>query len=118
MKTRTALVLAGVGFLAMSTGIVIGVVVEWSFASSSRMGALDAIHNFHGVCNVGVGQPYQKFIHQLRVMAESGDTNRLVTVLHRADERSRDIYDVWLGVNAGGDMGGDAYEKSIDEILK
>ena len=114
MKIRTVIVLAAVGFVGMAAGIF----VEWSFASSSRMGAIDAIHNFHGVCNGGVGRPYQDFIHQLRVMAESGDTNRLVTVLRRADERSRDIYDVWLGVNAGGDIDGDAYKKSIDEVLR
>ena len=47
-------------------------------------------------------------------MAESGDTNRLVTVLRRADERSRDIDEVWLG----GGYENDFYRKSIDEILR
>jgi hypothetical protein len=91
-------------------------VVEWMFAS--WMGASSAIHSYHGICNVGVGEPYADFVHQLRIIAESGDTNRLVTVLRRADERSRDIYDVWLGAYAGGAIDSDAYKKSIDEILK
>jgi len=110
MKTRTVFVLAAVAFLVVN----IGMVVEWRFAS--WMGASSAIHNYHGICNGGVGQPYQDFIHQLRTIAESGDTNRLVTVLRRADERSRDIYDVWLGESLPEYH--EAYRKSIDEILK
>ncbi|MDB6036230.1 MAG: hypothetical protein JWM99_71 [Verrucomicrobiales bacterium] len=106
MKTRTTIVLAAVGLLV--------VVVEWRFAT--WMGATSAIHNYHGICNGGVGDPYRDFIHQLRTIAENGDTNRLVTVLRRADKRSRDIYDVWLGDSLSEYH--DAYRKSIDEILK
>lgn len=106
MKTRTVIVLATVACLV--------VVVEWRFAS--WVGASSAIHNYHGICNTGVGDPYQDFIRQLRTIAESGDTNRLVTVLRRADERSRDIYDVWLG--DGLPSYHDKYRKSINEILK
>jgi hypothetical protein len=40
----------------------------------------------------------------------------LVTVLRRADQRSRDIYDVWLG--DGLPAYHEKYRKSIDEILK
>jgi hypothetical protein len=103
MKIRTVIV---------GAAVVAAMIAEWKFASF--MSAASAIHNYHGICNGGVGQPYQDFIHQLRTMAESGDTNRLVTVLRRADERSRDIYDVWLDV---GDYGRDAYKRSIDAIL-
>ena len=110
MKIRTAIVLAAVGFVV----VVIGMVVEWRFAS--WMGASSAIHNYHGICNGGVGEPYADFMHQLRIIAESGDTNRLVTVLRRADERSRDIYDVWLGDDLPSYH--DKYRESIHEILK
>jgi hypothetical protein len=110
MKTRTVIVLAALALVV----VVIGAVVEWRFVS--WMGASGAVHNYHGICNVGVGQPYQGFIHQLRTIAESGDTNRLVSVLRRADERSRDIYDVWLGDSLPEYHR--AYRKSIDEILK
>jgi hypothetical protein len=106
MKIRTVIVLAAVALAAM--------IAEWRFAAS--MGAAQAIHNYHGICNVGVGQPYADFIHQLRTIAESGDTNRLVTVLRRADERSRDIYDVWLG--DGLPSYHEKYRKSLGEILK
>jgi hypothetical protein len=108
MKTRTVIILAAV--------VVAAMIVEGKFVAFVSAGS--AIHNYHGICNAGVGQPYQDFIHQLRTIAESGDTNRLVTVLRRADEHSRDIYDVWLGAYAGGAIDTDAYEKSIDEILK
>jgi hypothetical protein len=103
MKTRTVTILAAVAVAAMF--------FEWKFVAFTSEGS--AIHSYHGICNGGVGQPYQDFIHQLRTMAESGDTSRLVTVLRRADEHSGDIYDVWLDYDHH-----DAYRKSIDEILK
>lgn len=99
-------------------GIFLLMIAEWHFCVLVNDKSAMAIHNFHGICSSGVGQPYEKFIHQLRAMAESGDTNRLVTVLRRADERSRDIYEVWLGVYGSGAIDTDAYEKSISEILK
>jgi hypothetical protein len=102
MKTRTVIVLAVV--------VVAAMIVEWKFAAS--MGAAQAKHGYHGICNGGVGNPYADFIRELRKMAESGDTNQLATVLRRADERSRDIYDVWLYDDR------DAYRKSLDEILR
>ncbi len=114
MKTRTVTILAV--FVILAAFLVAMMIVEWKFATF--MAKNSAIHNYHGICNVGVGQPYEKFIHQLRTIAESGDTNRLTTVLRRADEHSRDIYDVWLGVDGEGAIQTDAYEKSIDEILK
>ena len=85
-------------------------IAEWKFVAF--MTEARVVHGYHGTCNGGVGQPYADFVHQLRTMAESGDTNRLVTVLRRADQRSRDIYDVWLADRR------DAYQESIREILK
>src|SRR5437016_12261745 len=103
MKIRIIIVLAVVI-------VVAAMIVEWKFAAS--MGAAYAKHGYHGICNGGVGQPYADFIRELRKMAESGDTNRLATVLRRADERSRDIYDVWLYDRRG------AYVESLHDILK
>jgi len=105
MKIRIIIVLAAVV-------VVAAMIVEWKFAAS--MGAAQAKHGYNGICNGGVGAPYADFIHRLRTIAESGDTNRLLTVLRRADERSRDIYAVWLG----GGYQNDFYRTSIDEILK
>jgi hypothetical protein len=102
MKTRTVTILAAV--------VVVAMIAEWKFASF--MSESSAIHNYHGICNVGVGQPYEDFIQQLRTIAESGDTNRLVTVLRRAQERNRDLYEVWLAGNPR------AYRESIHDILK
>jgi hypothetical protein len=102
MKTRSVIVLVVVVLAVMA--------VEWKIAAS--MGAASAIHGYHGTCNGGVGQPYGDFMRELRTLAESGDTNRLATILRRADERSRDIYDVWLYDKRN------AYRESIHEILK
>ena len=102
----------------VAVGVILMMIAEWHFCSLVNDKSAMAIQNFHGICNGGVGQPYEKFIHELRGIAESGDTNRLMMVLRRADDRSRDIYDVWLGVYVSGAVDSDAYEKSIREILK
>jgi hypothetical protein len=107
IKTRTIVIL-----VALVTATMI---VEWRLAKfQSWVEVGSAKHNYNGIFGRAVGQPYQVFIHQLRLMAESGDTNRLATVLRRADERSRDIEEVWLG----GGYENNFYQKSIDEILK
>jgi hypothetical protein len=72
----------------------------------------DTVRHFHGVCNDGVGQPYQDFIHQLRGLSESGNTKELSRVLAAADTNSLDIYSVWLYDDV------DAYRASIQKILK
>jgi hypothetical protein len=102
MKTRTVIILAAV--------VVTAMIAEWQFVAD--MTEVRVIHGYHGFCNSGIGHPYADFIHQLRTLAEKGDTDKLATVLRRADERSRDIYDVWL------DNKPDAYKESTREILK
>ena len=102
MKIRT---------VVLTAVIVAAMIGEWKLAAF--IAEARAIHGYHGICNAGVGQPYTDFIHQLRAIADSGDTNRMVVVLRRADEHSRDIYDVWLDSYRH-----DSYRKSIDEILK
>jgi len=109
IKTRTIVILAAL--LTVLVGAAIS--AEWKFVALWTRGL--AIHGYHGICNGGVGQPYADLIHELRTMADSGDTNRLATVLRRADEHSRDIYDVWLD---DFDIHHDAYRKSIEQILK
>src|SRR6266404_6050522 len=100
MKNRIIFVLAA----------AVAMIVEWQYIAFRTENV--TVRHYHGLCNVGVGQPYADFIHQLHLMSESGDTNKLASVLRRADEHSRDIYDVWLADKR------DAYQKSIDEILK
>jgi len=102
MKPRIVVVLAVLVLVAMAA--------EWKLAAFMTEARI--IHGYHGIWNGGVGQPYTDFIHQLRTISESGDTNKLATVLRRADERSRDIYDVWLADKR------DAFRESIHEILK
>ena len=89
---------------------MVAMVGEWKLAVS--MGGAYDKHEYNGIYNSGIGQPYADFIHELCRMAESGNTNRLAIVLRRADEHSLDIHRVWLYDER------DAYQKSLDEILK
>jgi hypothetical protein len=102
MKNRTIIVFAVVVLIAM--------IAEWKFVAFTTEAR--TVHGYHGTCNAGVGRPYVDFIHELRTIADSGDTNRLTIVLRRADERSGDIYDVWLANKEH------AYHESIQVILK
>jgi hypothetical protein len=52
------------------------------------------------------------------IVAYTASNGTIQNCLYRADERSRAIYDVWLGAYAVGAPNTDAYKKSIDEILK
>jgi len=90
--------------------VIVALAVKWNFVAF--MAETRAIHGYHGLCNGGVGEPYVEFVHRLRTLSESGDTNTLARVLRRADEHSRDIYGVWL------DAKPDAYRESIHEVLK
>ena len=102
IKARTIVILGVV--------IVLAMIAEWKFVSF--MTEDRTIHNYHGICNDGVGQPYADFVHELRTLSESGNTNALARVLRGADEHSRDIFEVWLANRR------DAYRESIHEILK
>jgi hypothetical protein len=110
IKTRFIVILAAAVILVM--------IAEWKYVSFATQIATEfeienhTVRYYHGLCNGGVGKPYADFIHRLRTLYESGDTNALARVLRGADERSRDIYNVWLSNNP------DAYQKSIHEILK
>ena len=83
---------------------------EWQYVASST--EVRIIRHYHGLCNGGVGQPYADFVHQLRTLQENGDTNGLARALRGADERSRDIYGVWLADKRN------VYLESTREILK
>ena len=90
--------------------IILSMIVEWQYvAISTKVGT---VHDYHGLCNSGVGRPYADFVHQLRLLQDNGDTNTLARALRGADERSRDIYDVWLFDKRN------AYLESTREILK
>jgi hypothetical protein len=96
--------------VAIATLALLGTVLEWQFASA--FGSMSTAHRYHGLCNGGVGWPYSKFVHELRTLAESGDTNRLAQILRRADDESHQMFEVWLAEKPF------AYKSSLDEILK
>ena len=98
-KTRIAVVVL----------VVVAMALEWQVARAWG-GAMTA-HYFHGLCNGGVGWPYADFIHRLRVLSDSGDSQRLNQALQAADKRSNDIFKVWLYDHQN------AYRDSLHEIL-
>jgi hypothetical protein len=79
--TKRLLVIAGVYVLCW---------VVWHEAEGSTK------HDFHGLCNTGVGRPYEEFIHRLHEAVDAGDWNTVSNMVKEADANSRDIYDVWL----------------------
>jgi hypothetical protein len=94
----------------LAVAVILAMIAEWKFVAFTTEAR--TIHNYHGICSGGVGQPYADFVHQLRTLSDSGNTNALAGALRVADERSRDIYDVWLTDKR------DAYRESIHEIFK
>ncbi len=102
IKTRT-IVIAGIGVLLL-------MVAEWRYVAWRT--EIETVREFHGLCNTGVGTPYFDFVHQLRLIQESGDTNKLARVLRGADNGSHDISLVWLHRKPL------AYKESLEKILK
>ena len=98
------------GIVFLIAVVVLAMFAEWQYFAVTREAKI--VHHFHGLCNGGVGMPYVDFIHELRVLNDSGDANALSRALRRADEHSHDIYHVWL------DDKPTAYRESTQDILK
>lgn len=105
IKTYVIIIFAGVVLSLMAA--------EWRYVGNRKAeeARIHTVREYHGLCNTGIGQPYTDFVHQVRGIYESGDTNRLGRVLRGADEHSQDIYIVWL------DGKEDAYRSSIQAVL-
>jgi len=103
IKKRTIVILA--------VAVITVMIVEGMFVAFVTEASV--VHGYHGRMNGQVGWPYADFVHQLRIRYEAGDTNALGRALRAADERSRDMFDVWLDDNRQ-----DAYCASLHEILK
>jgi hypothetical protein len=82
---------------------------EWRFARA--LGRVDAVREYHGLGNAGVGHPYQEFIKYLRTLYDSGKTKELGIALHKADNNSHVIFDVWLAPDV------EAYKNSVYKIM-
>jgi hypothetical protein len=95
--------------ISIVAALFVAMVLEWLVASG--WGRASTAHYFHGLCNGGVGWPYADFIHRLRVLSDTGDTQRLNQALQAADKRSHDMFKVWLYDKEG------AYRQSLDETL-
>jgi hypothetical protein len=93
-----------------AVSIVVAMTAEWLVASFWPRAT--TARYFHALCNTSVGQPYTDFVHRLRTLSDSGDTTRLNRALRTADERSDQIFEVWLRQNTA------AYTSSLDNILE
>ena len=105
IRIRTLVIFAvvAVGFM------VVAGAYHWSCVAGAEVATR---RHFHGLCNVGVGQPYQELMKRLRHLHETGQTEKLGRALATTDTRSPDMYDVWLSDDY------DKYRFSIQEILK
>ena len=106
IKTR---ILVGL-VIVIALAFLFTMTAEWGLASG--LAHAETGHYYHGLFNSGVGWPYKDFIHHLRTLSDSGDTNTLSRELREADERSDSIFDVWL------DDKSNAYNAGIHEKLK
>ena len=110
IKTRYIIVIIALVVVAM---IIEGKIVAKFVAIKTSFNVeTDTVRRYHALCNGGVGWPYSDLIHRLRVLSDSGDTNALSRALREADDRSRDMFEVWLAEDP------EAYRESIRKILK
>jgi hypothetical protein len=84
IKARTIVILG--------VAIMLAMIAEWKFVSFITEG--QTIHNYHGICNDGVGQPYADFVHELRSLSESG--------LTRSPERTNLPQQIYCRLNRHG----------------
>jgi hypothetical protein len=102
IKTRVIVVLI--------VAIVLAMVAEWQYVA--LVTKVNTLRYCHALFDAEVGEPYVEFIHQLRMLSDSGQADKLGQALRGADEQSLDIYNVWRSDNA------DAYASSIHKMMK
>jgi hypothetical protein len=71
------------------------------------------VHEYNGLLNGKVGQPYQELIQELLARYEAGDMDALGRALKAAEDRKYEMGHVWLNKDTP-----DAYRASVIEILK
>jgi len=71
------------------------------------------VHEYNGLLNGKVGQPYQELIQELLARYEAGDMDALGRALEATEDRKYEMGHVWLN-----DDTPDAYRASVIEILK
>jgi hypothetical protein len=71
------------------------------------------VHEYHGLLNGKVGQPYQELIQELFARYEAGDMDALGRALKAAEDQKYEMNHVWLNDNTP-----EAYRESVTRILK
>ena len=71
------------------------------------------VHEYHGLLNGKVGQPYQELIQELFARYEAGDMDGLGRALKAAEDQKYEMNHVWLNDNTP-----EAYRESVTRILK
>jgi len=99
-------ILSILALLVVAVMIVEAVVV-------ARLKEAFVVHEYHGILNGKVAQPYEKLVDELLLRYKSDDLDALGRALERAEERKHEMSHVWLN-----DDTPDAYRASVIEILK
>ena len=71
------------------------------------------VHEYHGLLNGKVAQPYEQLVEELWDRYEAGNMDALGQALERAEDRKHEISHVWLN-----DYTPNAYGASVIEIIK
>lgn len=98
--------------LCLLAVIVVAVVIVEAIVVA-RVQRAFVIHEYHGILNGKVAQPYEDFVHELLVRYKAGDMDALGRALGAAEDRKREMGHVWLN-----DDTPDAYRESADQILR
>ena len=83
--------------LLLAVCILIAVAFWLGFKLGQRDGRTEATRDIHGLCNVGVGQPYEELMSHLNDLNKQGKHDEVGRKLDIAAKHTRDIYSVWLG---------------------
>ena len=71
------------------------------------------VHEYHGILNRHVAQPYEELVDELLARYQADDMEALGRALEAAEGRKNEMGHVWLN-----DDTPDAYRASVTEILK
>ena len=98
--------------LCILTLLVAGfMIVEAFVVARAKEAFID--HEYHGLLNRHIAQPYEELVQELLARHEAGDMDSLGRALKAAEDRKYVIGHVWLN-----DDTPDAYSDSVAQILK
>jgi len=91
--------------------VVAGMIIEAVVVARAKEAFV--VHEYHGLLNRHIAQPYEELVQELLARYEAGDMDALGRALEAAESRKYEMGHVWLN-----DDTPDAYRASVIEILK